>query len=262
MPEILPADWQAADGCLKDKVILVTGAGDGIGRACALEFARLGATVLLLGRTQDKLESVYDAIKAAGGREPGMVPLNLAVATPHDFHQLAGMLEKEFGRLDALVHCAAILGDITPLEIYSPETWQQVLQVNLTSAMFLTQALLPLLKSAPAASVVFTTSSVGRKGRAFWGAYAVSKAGTESLVQILADEMENTSKVRFNAMNPGATRTRMRAKAYPAENPATVKTAEETVATYVWLACDDSLGTNGRSFDTTPAATVKISDGS
>lgn len=249
MADTLPAGWQAADSCLKDKVILVTGAGDGIGRACAREYARLGATVLLLGRTQEKLEAVYDEIKAAGGREPGMIPLNLAVAMPRDHEQLAGMLEKEFGRLDALVHCAAILGDITPLEIYSADTWQQVLQVNLTAPAFLTQAMLPLLKAAPSASVVFVSSSVGRKGRAFWGAYAVSKAGIESLTQILADEMENVSRIRFNAVNPGATRTTMRARAYPAENPMTVKMPEALMPLFTWLVSTDSTGINGRSFD-------------
>lgn len=252
MTDTLPAGWQAAPGCLKDKVVLVTGAGDGIGRACALAFAQLGATVLLLGRSQDKLEAVYDAIKAAGGAEPGMIPLNLAVATAGDYAQLAGLLEQEFGRLDALVHCAAILGDITPLEIYSPDTWQQVLQVNLTAPVLLTQAMLPLLKAAPSASVVFATSSVGRRGRAFWGAYAVSKAGIESVTQVLADEMENVSRIRFNAVNPGATRTTMRQKAYPAENPQTLKTPAEIVPLFTWLVSDDSAGTSGRSFDAQP----------
>lgn len=252
MADTFPAGWQPSPGCLKDKVILVTGAGDGIGRACALDCARLGATVLLLGRTQDKLEAVYDAIKAAGGAEPGMIPMNLAVATAGDYAQLATMLEREFGRLDGLLHCAAILGDITPMEIYSPDTWQQVLQVNLTAPVLLTQAMLPLLKAAPAASVVFTGSSVGRKGRAFWGAYAVSKAGIESVTQVLADEMENVSRVRFNAVNPGATRTAMRARAYPAENPLQLKTPEDITPLFLWLLSDDSLGCSGRSLDAQP----------
>ncbi|MFZ5756699.1 MAG: YciK family oxidoreductase [Pseudomonadota bacterium] len=248
----LPAGWQPATGCLKDKVILVTGAGAGIGRACALAFARHGATVLLLGRTQEKLADVYDEIKASGGAEPALIPLNLAVATPNDFGQLAAMLEKEFGRLDGLLHCAAMLGDITPLEIAAPDTWQQVLQVNLTAPVFLTQAMLPLLKLAPASSVVFTSSSVGRKGRAFWGAYAVSKAGTESVTQILADELEHTGKVRINAVNPGATRTAMRAAAYPAENAQTVTPPDAVVPLFLWLMSDDSRGANGQSFDAQP----------
>lgn len=252
MTATFPAGWQPAAGCLQDKVILVTGAGDGIGRACALACAKLGATVLLLGRTKEKLDEVYDEIKRAGGPEPGMIPLNLVTARPNDFGELAVMLEKEFGRLDGLLHCAAILGDITPLEIASPDTWQQVLQVNLNAPVFLTQAMVPLLRQSPAASVVFTTSSVGRRGRAFWGAYAVSKAGIESVTQILADELEHTGKIRINAVNPGATRTLMRARAYPAENPMTLKTPEDVAPVFAWLLSDDSRGVNGQSIDAQP----------
>lgn len=252
MTATLPADWNAAADCLREKVILVTGAGDGIGRACALQFAKLGGTVILLGRTQEKLEEVYDDIKAMGGATPAMVPLNLAAATPREFAQLADMFDAEFHRLDGIVHCAGILGDITPLELYSTDTWTQVLQVNLNAPVFLTQAMMPLLKAAPSASVVFASSSVGRKGRAFWGAYAVSKAGIESVTQIFADESEHLGTLRFNAVNPGATRTVMRAKAYPAENPALLKTPEDIVPLFTWLMSDDSKGRNGESFDAQP----------
>jgi len=248
----LPDGWQAEPACLRDKVILVTGAGDGIGRACALAFGRLGATVILLGRTQEKLESVYDEIKANGGATPAMVPLNLAAAGAREFAQLADMFDAEFHRLDGIVHCAATLGDITPLEIYLPETWGQVMQVNLTAPFLLTQAMMPLLKAAPSASVVFVTSSVGRKGRAFWGAYAASKAGIENLTQTFADECEHLGRLRFNAVNPGATRTVMRAKAYPAENPMTVKQPAEIVPLFAWLMSDDSRDVNGRSLDAQP----------
>lgn len=252
MTTFLPAGWQAAPGCLNDKIILVTGAGDGIGRACALAFASLGATVILLGRTPEKLEAVYDEIKRNGNQEPALAPLNLAVATAREYAQLADMLDTEFHRLDGIVHCAAILGDITPLELYAGDTWSQVIQVNLNAPMLLTQAMLPLLKASPAASVVFTTSSVGRKGRAFWGAYAVSKAGIESITQIFADEMEHLGTLRFNAVNPGATRTLMRARAYPAENPMTLKTPEEIIPLFTWLVSDDSRGINGQSLDAQP----------
>ncbi len=244
-----PANWIAQPGCLNDKIILVTGAGDGIGRACAFAFAELGATVILLGRTREKLDAVYDEIKRRGGREPALVPLNLAVASAHDFGELAAMLDTEFGRLDGLVHCAAMLGDITPLEMYAPDTWQQVLQVNLNAPVLLTKAMLPLLKAAPLASIVFATSSVGRQGRAFWGAYAVSKAGIESVMQIFADEMEHLGTLRFNAVNPGATRTTLRARAYPAENPLTLPTPEEIVPIFTWLMGDDSKRVNGQSMD-------------
>lgn len=247
-----PADWIAQPGCLNDKIILITGAGDGIGRACAFAFAELGATVVLLGRTREKLDVVYDEIKRRGGREPALVPLNLAVASAHDFGELATMLDTEFGRLDGLVHCAAMLGDITPLAMYSPDTWLQLMQVNLHAPVFLTQAMLPLLKAAPSASVVFASSSVGRRSRAFWGAYAVSKAGIESVTKIFADEMEHLGKLRFNAVNPGATRTTMRARAYPAENPLTLPTPEEIAPIFTWLMSDDSRSVNGQSLDAQP----------
>jgi NAD(P)-dependent dehydrogenase (short-subunit alcohol dehydrogenase family) len=245
----LPAGWHPEPNCLHGKVILVTGAGDGIGRACALAFAGLGATVVLLGRTQEKLEEVYDEIKTTGGAIPAMVPLNLAAAGAREFAQLADMIDAEFHRLDGIVHCAAILGDITPLELYAPDTWAQLMQVNLTAPFLITQAMMPLLKAAPDASVVFTSSSVGRKGRAFWGAYAASKAGVENITQIFADETEHLKTMRFNAVNPGATRTLMRARAYPAENPMTLKTPEEITPVFIWLLSDDSKGINGASID-------------
>src|SRR5690606_37014059 len=164
-------------------------------------------TGILQGRSQAKLVAVYDAIKTAGGAEPGMEPLNLELASPNHYNELAQMLHQEFGRLDGLLHNASLLGDITPLDQYDPATWQQVMQVNVNAGYYLTRAMLPLLKAAPKASLLFTTSSVGRKGRAFWGAYAVSKFATEGLVQVLADELENLTHIRVNAINPGACHT-------------------------------------------------------
>ncbi len=250
----LPTGWQINPNTLKDKIILITGAGDGIGRACALMCAQAGATVLLLGRTKKKLDKVYDEIIAQGGAEPGLIPLNLLTARSAEFDQLSGMLDQEFGHLDGILHCAAMLGDITPLEMASPDTWQQVLQTNLTAPVLLTQSMMPLIRASNAASIVFTSSSVGRRGRAFWGAYAVSKAGIESVTQILADELEHTEKIRVNAVNPGATRTAMRAYAYPAENPMTLKTPEEIAPIFCWLLSDDSKNVNGQSIDAQPKA--------
>ena len=168
MPQRLPADFHAAPDCLKDKVILITGAGDGIGRAAAISFARHGATVVLLGRTTEKLEAVYDEIVAAGAPEPAIFPMNLQGATQADYEQLADALEKEFGKLDGLLHNASLLGQRRTLAQTTLDSWQDVLQVNVTGAFLMTQALLPLLAAAQGASLVFTSSSVGRKGRAFW----------------------------------------------------------------------------------------------
>ena len=242
-------DYHCPAGSFTDRVVLVTGAGDGIGRAVSLALADAGATVILMGRTQDKLESVYDDILQRGGPQPALVPVNLEVATPANFEELAAMLDREFGRLDGLLHNASILGDITPLDSYGYGTWDSVMQVNLNAPFYLTRAMLPLLRSAKDASVVFTSSSVGRRARAFWGAYAVSKFATEGLMQVMADELENTSAIRANSINPGATRTRMRALAYPGEDANTLRTPEQLVPAYLWLLGPASAGITGQAFN-------------
>lgn len=245
-------DYQPAADLLEGRIILVTGAGDGIGRAAALAFAGHGATVILLGRTITKLEKVYDEIEAAGGPQPAIFPLNFEGATLKDYHDMAETLDKEFGRLDGILHNAGILGRITPFEQYNPELWEQVMQVNINGPIWMTQALLPLLKSSPDASVVFTSSSVGRRGRAYWGAYAVSKFATEGFVEVLADEVEHLGTLRVNSLNPGATRTAMRKSAYPGENEMTLRAPEEIMPTYLWLMGPDSRGHNGEKFDAQP----------
>ncbi len=245
-------DYQAPGDLLKDRIILVTGAGDGIGRAAARTFARHGATVILLGRTIAKLEKVYDEIEAAGGPQPAIFPLNFEGAVLKDYHDMAETLNKEFGRLDGILHNAGLLGRITPFEQYNPELWDQVMQVNINGPIWMTQALLPLLKSAEDASVVFTSSGVGRKGRAYWGAYAVSKFATEGFVEVLADELEHLGNVRVNSLNPGATRTQMRKQAYPGELAESLRTPEEIMPTYLWLMGPESRGHNGEQFDAQP----------
>lgn len=248
----LPDGYQPTEKLLEERVILVTGAGDGIGRAAARSFAAHGATVVLLGKTQGKLEQVYDEIVAAGHPEPVILPLDLQYLTSDSADELASQLRNELGRLDGLLHNAALLGSLTTVADYSPERWQQVMQVNVHAAFLLTRALLPLLKEAPDASIVFTTSSVGRLGRAFWGAYAVSKFACEGLMETLADELEAVTAVRANAINPGATRTRMRAAAYPAEDPDSRPTADSLMPLYLYLMGPDSRGVTGCSFDAQP----------
>lgn len=241
--------YQCPEQAFAGRVILVTGAGDGIGRAVSLALARHGATVILLGRTQEKLEAMYDQIKAEGGPEPAMAPVNLDVARPQDYEALADMFDKEFGRLDGILHNASLLGDITPLEQYEYGTWDTVMQVNVNAPFYLTRALMPLLRESDDASILFTSSSVGRKGRAFWGAYAVSKFATEGMMQVLADELENVSRIRVNSINPGATRTRMRAMAYPAEDASTLRTPDQIVPAYLYLLGPASTGVTGQALD-------------
>ncbi|MEQ5802153.1 YciK family oxidoreductase [Halomonas sp. H10-9-1] len=245
-------DYQAPSELLDGRVILVTGAGDGIGRTAALTYARHGATVILLGRTTAKLEAVYDEIEAAGGPQPAIFPLNFEGATLKDYHDMAETLDREFGRLDGILHNAGLLGRIMPFEQCNPELWEQVMQVNINGPIWMTQALLPLLKSSPDASVIFTSSGVGRKGRAYWGGYAVSKFATEGFVEVLADELEHLGNIRVNSLNPGATLTQMRRTAYPGEDPASLLTPEAIMPTYLWLMGPESRGHNGERFDAQP----------
>lgn len=243
--------YQATNDALQDKVILITGAGDGIGREAALTYARHGATVILLGKTVAKLTAVYDEILAAGGKEPAIIPLDLKGATAKHYRDMAATISAEFGKLDGVLHNAGILGVLSPFEHIDLPTWQDIMQVNVTAAMLMTQALLPVLKQAPHASVVFTSSGVGRKGRAFWGPYAVSKFATEGLMQVIADEYDN-STIRFNCINPGATRTKMRSRAYPGEDVSLLKTPADLMWLYLYLMSDDSLDVNGQSLDAQP----------
>lgn len=245
-------DYQAPAGLLENRIILVTGAGDGIGRAAALAYARHGATVILLGRTIAKLEKVYDEIEAAGGPQPAIFPLNFEGATLKDYHDMAQTLDSEFGRLDGILHNAGLLGRITPFEQYNPELWAQVMQVNINGPIWMTQALLPLIEASDDASVIFTSSSVGRKGRAYWGAYSVSKFATEGFMEVLADELDNKPNIRINTLNPGATLTKMRRNAYPGEDPETLRTPEDIMPTYLWLMGPDSKGVNGEKWDAQP----------
>ena len=242
-------EYTAAPGLLKGRVILVTGAGDGIGKAVSMALAAHGATVVLLGKTIKKLEGVYDGILAAGHPKPAIYPMDLMGARYKDYEDLVGALDKEYGRLDGLLHNAGILGERAPIEHHEVHIWQQVLQVNLTAPFMLTRACLELLYKSPDASVVFTSSGVARKPRAYWGAYSVSKAGIENLATMLADETAFRKTLRVNSLNPGAVRTEMRRLAFPAEDREQLATPESILGTYLYLLGPDSRGVTGQQFD-------------
>jgi len=227
----------------------VTGAGGGIGREVARSLAAQGATVALLGRTQRKLEAVYDEIVAAGHPTPALLPFNLETAAAEAYAALFDALDAEFGRLDGLAHVAGILGTRSPIEHYDVPTWCKVVHVNLTAAFILTRTTLPLLRRSTDAAIVFTSSGVGRRGQAYWGAYAVSKFGTEGLMQVLASELEGTTHVRANSVNPGPVKTWMRLQAYPAEDRGVLPEPSAVVAPYLYLLGPDSAGINGQAFD-------------
>lgn len=241
--------YEAAPDLLRDRIILITGASDGIGRALALSAAAHGGQVILHGRNVQKLEKVYDEIEALeNAPRPSIAVVDLASANSNAYESLASNLAEEFGRLDGLVHNASIIGDRFSIEQYDAVQWQKVMHVNVTSAFALTQVLLPMVKQAPDPSIIFTSSSVGRTGRAHWGAYAVSKFATEGLSQVLADEHRN-GKLRVNCINPGATRTGMRLEAFPGEDRDLLKRPEEILAPYLFLLGPDSKGITGESLD-------------
>ncbi len=234
---------------LAGRTILITGASGGLGSALALSCAALGAGVILTGRNVKKLEAVYDAIVTAGGPRPSIAPLDLERADASHYGSLADAVRNEFGRLDGLLHAAAVLGERAPIEHYDVVTWLKVMHVNVNAAFILTQQLLPLLRLSPDASVVFATSGVSARGRAYWGAYAASKFAVEGVMQVLADETDTTTNIRANSVNPGKMRTPMRAKAYPGELPDELPLPQAVLGPFLYLLGPDSRGVTGRRFD-------------
>ena len=244
-------DYQVSADALKNKTILITGAGDGIGKQAALHYAQHGATVILLGRTVAKLEAVYDEIEAAGYPTPAIVPLDLKGATKQHYVDMAETIQSQFGKLDGLLHNAGLLGMLSPFEQFEEAIFDEVMQINVKAQFLMTQALLPVLQKSDDARIIFTTSTVGHQGRAFWGAYAISKFATEGMMQTLAHEMEGT-QVKVNAINPGGTHTRMRAQAFPAEDISLLKTPKDLMPLYVYLMAPESLDVNGQCINAQP----------
>jgi NAD(P)-dependent dehydrogenase (short-subunit alcohol dehydrogenase family) len=243
---MIPKDYQPTAGLLSGRVIMITGASSGLGRALAIESARAGASVILCGRNAAKLERVYDQILALGAPTPAMAVLDLATAGAAEYDALARVIEEELGRLDGLVHAAGLLGDRTPLEQYDVPTWCKVLHVNLTAPFILTQVLLPALRKSADASVIFVSSGVVKQARPFWGAYAVAKSGLEAVRAMLHEELESERNIRVNSINPGRMRTAMRAAAYPAEDPNTLPTPESVSGPFLYLLSALGQGINGQ----------------
>jgi NAD(P)-dependent dehydrogenase (short-subunit alcohol dehydrogenase family) len=239
-------NYSIKDACLTNKTILVTGAGAGIGRTAALTYAQLGATVILLGKTVSKLEAVYDEIVALGQAEPAIIPLDLKGASKQNYIDMTSTIVSQFGQLDGVLLNASMLGELTPFTQIHEQIFNDVMKVNVTSQYLLAQTLIPTLLLAPNASLVFTSSGVGNQGRAYWGAYSISKFATEGMMQVIADEYE-TSSLRTNAINPGATNTNMRSCAFPAEDKDKLASPEDIMPLYVYLMSDDSLEVNGQT---------------
>lgn len=234
---------------LTDRVVLITGASDGIGKAVALAAARHGARVILHGRNVRRLEAVYDSIVQSGAPRPSILPLDFEKAGPAEYEQLIAAIDKEFGRLDVLLHNAGMLGDRAPIEHYDVAKWMRTLHVNVNAPFILTRSCLPLLKRSADPSIVFTSSGVVPNPRAFWGAYLVSKWGSDGLMRLLAEELENSPRMRVNSINPGSVRTNMRLQAYPAEDRSKLAAPESIVGPYLYLFGPDSQGVTGKTLN-------------
>lgn len=245
-------EYQVTSNALNGKVILITGAGDGIGKQAALTYAKYGAHVILLGRTVEKLEQVYDEINAACNAntkaQATLILLDMLEATSQHYRDMAASIEQEFGRLDGILHNAGLLGVLSPFDQIEENVFDDVMQVNVKAPFLMTQALIPLLLKSKDARIVFTSSSVGHSGRAYWGAYAISKFAIEGMMQVLADELSQTS-INVNAINPGATKTQMRANAFPAENALTLKTPAEIMPLYLYLMAPEGKNINQECID-------------
>ena len=240
-------DYRPAHDVLRDHIILVTGVADTIGRAVATACARHGATVILSDLKQADLEPTYDALEAEGCPQPAILTLDLDQAKEPDFIAAADTLGGEFGRLDGLVHCAAYAPFLSRIDDYDPAEWERVLRINLTAPFLLTQACLPLLRAGVDASVVFTADRVGRRGLAYWGAFAAAKFGCEGLMQTLADELRDSSPIRVNSLDPGIVQSGLRTRLYPGEDPKRWPAAEATTASYLYLLGPDARGVSGQA---------------
>ena len=240
----LPVNYKVKEGELEGKVILVTGANRGFGLAITMDLAKAGATVIMLGRDLGSLEYAYDAVVDAGYKEPILYPLDLEGATPENYQELQDDILDKFKKLDGLIHNAAILGTQMPIDQYDIKLWYSTLQINLSAPFMLTQFLIPALMKSDDARILFLSSTVGRKARAYWGAYSVSKFGIEGFAKTLSEELEKT-QITVNTINPGKIRTEMRRTAYPAEDASTVPKPEEKSSVIVYLLSNEGSKING-----------------
>ena len=240
--------YQIPSDSLKGKAIVITGAGSGIGREVAKCYSKFGANLILLSKSQDKLETLYDEL-TPNGNNVAIQPIDFSSVKEKDYIDIVKAIKEEYPEINGLVNNAGILGEKKSIEQFNYKTWREVQRVNLDAGFLLSKHLLPLMKKSKNSSIIFTSSGVGRIGKAYWGAYSVSKFATEGLMQILSEELQNTSSVRVNCINPGAVRTKMRESAYPAEDPESNPLASEIMTPYLFLMSDISEDITGHSID-------------
>lgn len=241
-----PNHFQPPPRLLQDRVLLITGAGQGLGHAIALAAAALGATIILHGRSNAKLEKTYDAIISANGATPAIAPLDFSKATDQDFEQLAQTIQHEFGRLDGLVHCAAQLKQLQPLANEKLDDWLDLLRVNLAAPFALTRACVPMLKRGTNASVIFVSESHGITPKAYWGGFAVSKFALRGLLQVWCDELSSSEKLRMNIVVPGPFQSPQRKLTHPGEDKSTLRPVKDILPAFLWLLAEDSKTISGQ----------------
>ena len=241
-------NYQASQHHLKDRVILVTGAGQGLGKTAALAFAQQGATVILLGRKLEKLEATYDAIKAADYPEALIFPMDLEQASEDDFKAMAEGIYQQLGRLDGILHNATHFNNLSPLEIQTAAQFEQMFKVNITAPFALTKACLPLLQRAPDASVIFTSNSAAQDLKAYWGSHGISKVATDAMMKMWALELEKFPNIRLNSVVPGALQSPQRKKTHPGEVHDDLPSMQSAMPLYLYLMGSDAKGVSGKIF--------------
>jgi NAD(P)-dependent dehydrogenase (short-subunit alcohol dehydrogenase family) len=233
---------------MKNKVILITGANKGIGKTLSLEFSKMGVNIVLLGRNEESLDSVYDEIITTTSTKPLIIKCDLSNIDINSAKQISDEIMGVYGRLDGVIFNAAKLGKMSTIEDYEEDIWKEVFNINLHSAFIISKEILPALKAAPNGRIIFTSSGVAEVGKAFWGAYSASKFAVKGLAEILRDELDTTSNVKVFNYDPGKTRTSMRALAYPAENPQDLKEPKVLFNDYLWFFSDESQTSNQHYF--------------
>ena len=233
-----------------NKSILITGSSDGIGKSLAIEFSKLGANIILLGRNSEKLDAVYDLLDHSHVSQKHLIlEADLALLSNEAAQEIFIAISQEFEVLDGIIHNAALLGTMSSLEDYDLSSWDEVMKVNLRAPFILTKTLKVMLENASLPRLIFTSSGVANKGRSFWGAYSVSKFGIKGLAEIFKDELEATTKIKVFNFDPGKTRTNMRAAAYPAEDPNTLKSPTELIDCYLWFFQEESSSSSQNYFE-------------
>ena len=236
-------NFQPSDGYLQDRVILITGASRGIGKAVALECARLGATVLLVAKDLKRLEHTYDEVLALNAPQPAILNIDLEVATADDYQTIADSIDKEYGRLDGLLHNAGRVGGLTPLQNIEIDTWSKLITLHLHAPFLMSRACIPLLRNSQDPSILFT---IDETNKAYWGAYGVSKYGQVGLLKILADELDGDQKIRVNGIHPGIVRTDLRTHNYPGINPNEFPSPDTVTGPFIYFLGPDSKNTTSQ----------------